>query len=443
MKRLPPKPIHDDPDWTAHQKTCVELMLSSERYQSATTYREQCHIMYDFLVKTFHYSNRFCARILKVDHKCFEKQIRLPIEERAPGRPTILNNEEISTIFQRIHELHSNNEYPTIKDIQQLIIETCEKVPSIDVVRKLINNSDEFKIVQGTPMEASRVRVPRDQIDDYFSRLSNAINGVPASLVVNMDEAGEDDYCDLHAYQVVVSQEFTENSIEIPVKRDCKRSTLVHAIAADGTYFKPLLIIPRKTVDSSLLKRLTISNVSIHHQKKGFANTEIISKWLEDEFFPEIRRRREVEMKRSGYDGPAVLILDGFSCHKKALDCFNLEEYGVKTVFLVPHSSHLTQPLDLVLFSTQKRFTTTGRLSIKLSEQADSIRRIISGVQQSSTSENIISAFESAGIVRTFSKESISSFNDAMPTVRVVKGLSRYFKEANVAYTIDEWRIPI
>ena len=127
MKRLPPKPIHDDPDWTAHQKTCVELMLSSERYQSATTYREQCHIMYDFLVKTFHYSNRFCARILKVDHKCFEKQIRLPIEERAPGRPTILNNEEISTIFQRIHELHSNNEYPTIKDIQQLIIETCEK----------------------------------------------------------------------------------------------------------------------------------------------------------------------------------------------------------------------------------------------------------------------------------------------------------------------------
>ena len=118
--------------------------------------------------------------------------------------------------------------------------------------------------------------------------------------MLNVDEAGEDDYCDLHSYQVIVSQDYTESSIEIPVRRDSKRSTLIHTIAADGTYLKPLLIIPRKTVDSSILKRLTSNNISIHHQQKGFANTEIIAKWLQEDFFPEIRRRREI--KERGQD---------------------------------------------------------------------------------------------------------------------------------------------
>ena len=440
--RLPPKPI-DDPNLNIHERTCVDLLLNTEYYRNVTCYREQCHVMHDILVKIHGYSTRMCARILKVDHKTFEKQVLLPVEQRPPGRPTLLNEEEIATIYNEIEELHSKQEFPTIKDIQQMIIEKISKVPSLDVIRRIIKDSNRFKIISGIPMEAARVNVSKSEIDDYFERLSQAVNGVAASLVMNVDEAGEDDYCDLHSYQVVVAQEYEGQTIKIPVRRESKRSTLIHTIAADGTYLKPLLIIPRKTVDSSLIKRLSSSNISIHHQKKGFANTDIIAKWLRDEFFPEIERRRAIERERSGYEGHAVLILDGFSCHKKALDLFNLEEMGVKTVFLAPHSSHLTQPLDLVLFASQKRFTTTGKLTVKLSDQADWIRRIINGVQQSSTSENIISAFESAGIVRTFTKESINTFNTAMPCVHVVKGYARFFKEESASYEIDEWRIPL
>ena len=203
-ERLPPKPLYTD-FLDNHQKACVEVMLESDLYQSITSYREQCHVMHNFLVKTSRFSNRMCARLLKVDHKTFEKQVRLPIEPRPPGRPTILTPEEMASVFDQIDEMHSRQEHPTIKDIQQLIIEICSKVPSIEVVRKIIKESDRYKIVKGIPMDALRVRFPKDKIDEYFRRLEEAVNGVPASLVLNVDEADEDDYCDLHSYQVIVS----------------------------------------------------------------------------------------------------------------------------------------------------------------------------------------------------------------------------------------------
>ena len=163
-------------------------------------------------------------------------------------------------------------------------------------------------------MDALRVPIPKDKIDDYFRRLEEAVNGVPASLVLNVDEADEDDYCDLHSYQVIILQDYTETSIEIPLRRDSKRSNLIHTIAADGTYLKPLLIIPRKTVDSSILKRLTSNNISIHHQQKGFAHTEIIAKWLQRGFFfpLKLEEKKSQDMK----DLPFKSLMDSHVIRK-------------------------------------------------------------------------------------------------------------------------------
>ena len=68
--------------------------------------------------------------------------------------------------------------------------------------------------------------------------------------------------------------------------------------------------------------------------------TELIRNWFEHVFFPELRRKREEECERTGYDGNAVLILDGFSSHKLAFESFDLKEEHLTLVYLVPHSSH-------------------------------------------------------------------------------------------------------
>ena len=441
MERLPPRMIQYQ-RWWGKDEELIRIIIDDPGYQACRTYREQCHKLYR-LGRGYFLSKNFMARLLGVDHKSFEKQISLPLEERPVGRPSILNETEKAEIINDITALIENNCYPTIKDIHQLITEKFQKILSIDTVRRFIDSSEHFKIVHGEPMEELRANVDRGAIDEYFTRLANAINGVPISLIFNIDEAGEDDYIDTNAYLVVVKHDYASDRISIPVRRESKRSTLVHCICADGSYTKPLIIIPRKTIDSCFLKRICCSNVLIKTQEKGFANTELIKFWLENIFFPVVAQKLDEERKRSGYQGNAVLILDGFSCHRKALESFNLEERHVTVVFLVPHSSHLTQPLDLVIFFAQKKYTTTMRSMNGLSSQADCLRRIIHGLQQASTTENIVSAFESAGIVRTYNKRSVNEFNNSMPLARVAKGYSRYFKDDSFTYAIDNWHIPI
>lgn len=78
-----------------------------------------------------------------------------------------------------------------------------------------------------------------------------------------MDEAGQDEYIDTHSMKVIVTIPYSNAIIKIPVRRSVKRSTVIHCICCDCKYPKPLVIIPRKTLDSAVLKKLTCQNVML------------------------------------------------------------------------------------------------------------------------------------------------------------------------------------
>lgn len=111
-----------------------------------------------------------------------------------------------------------------------------------------------------------------------------------------------------------------------------------------------LLLFREKQFDAILLKKLTCQNVYLKFQSKGFTTTEITKLWLKEFFFPFLDNKWEEEHKRTGYSGNAVLILDGLAAHAVALRDFDLRSHHLIVKYLVPHSSHLTQPLDLVTF---------------------------------------------------------------------------------------------
>lgn len=151
---------------------------------------------------------------------------------------------------------------------------------------------------------------------------------------------------------------------------------------------------------------------------------------MENIFFPEVAERQKNERERSNYEGYAFLIIDGCSSHAKALQDYDLESKKIKVIYLVPHASHILQPLDLVIFSLQKMFTTRKILSEKLTTQVDKLRRIIDGLHSASTPGNVVSAFEAAGIVHQYDI-SMTNFNQCMPTVKVIKEKSRFRKNKN------------
>ena len=205
-----------------------------------------------------------------------------------------------------------------------------------------------------------------------------------------------------------------------------------------------MFVVSRKTVDSDML-RIFNDRFYLAYQKKGFATADIIDEWLQKVFFPAVQRQKDIEFQRTGYNGHAVLLLDGFTGHSKAFEKYDLDELGIKLVYLVPHSSHLTQPLDLGIFGIQKIFTQQQQKSVSLTSQTDHIRRILIGMEKASVSQNIISAFEQAGLVREYTRDAGDNLNDCLITLKADKQYARHF--GNTRYEFDEdtqmWRINI
>ena len=119
-------------DWVTFilDKNVLNILINSDAYQECQTYREQCHFLWQYL-NSFHWSKNKVAKLLDVDHKCFEKQIFLPLETRPPGRPRVLDDNEVNLIITEIKKLIDTKENPTLYDIQQFIIEKQKYIFSL------------------------------------------------------------------------------------------------------------------------------------------------------------------------------------------------------------------------------------------------------------------------------------------------------------------------
>lgn len=138
------------------------------------------------------------ALLLGVDHKSFEKQLSLPLESRPNGRPFILTQEEKEILFEKINDYHSKQIKPTLYDMQQFILTKLRKSLSPDTLHNYIIDSELFKIIKGEPIDEKRYFVNPNDIDNFYQNLKTLVDGCSASLVFNMDEAGQDEFVDSH-----------------------------------------------------------------------------------------------------------------------------------------------------------------------------------------------------------------------------------------------------
>ena len=189
-------------------------------------------------------------------------------------------------------------------------------------------------------------------------------------------------------------------------------------IALDGSRLKPLIVTRNKTVSSLMFENgYTKENLILVSTPKGFVNEHVFAHWLREVFFPAVDERRAVLRRQLGtFDEKAILIIDGCKAHK--LDPFRqlLVEKNITVVFLVPHSSHLTQPLDLGIFGRLKSLTRDEASYVMRLEEldeavpdednepepvraergkvlADYITAIIDAYERSATRKRAVSAF--------------------------------------------------
>jgi hypothetical protein len=127
------------------------------------------------------------------------------------------------------------------------------------------------KSVIGLPTASERVAVDPGEIEAWFNKLEEKVQGIPRAFVFNLDETGCSESLDSREVRALVPIDYPAPSVPVPVNRHSKRSTLTACIAADGFRAKPFLIVSQSTAENDLrLSGYDRTHVFIASQENAF-----------------------------------------------------------------------------------------------------------------------------------------------------------------------------
>jgi hypothetical protein len=129
------------------------------------------------------------------------------------------------------------------------------------------------------------------------------------------------------------------------VERGCL-TTVFTCISPAGHYIPPLIIFPRKNMKMELMKGAPPGSIYACHPS-GWIQTDLFTQWF----------RHFIQHVKPTEEDPSILVLDGHSSHTRNLDVINLgREHHVAVLCLLPHSTHMMQPLVFSFMSSFKTY---------------------------------------------------------------------------------------
>ena len=379
--------------------------MESRDFQMAESERQQVHLV-------FEWANReqvdgFSLQALGNFFGCSKGTIHYHLsrpydpltgcQAGKPGRPPLLNEEQIKALENFINERFGKRYPLSYEDCRDFLRDSFDLTVNMKSLRSLLSTCEHFRTVKGVPMD-SRIYSDPDEIDDYFARIDEIIRigNIPAGFIFNIDEAGFESYADSRTTTRLVPSNYEFNSVPVPVSRAEKRATLLAGISADGTTLKPMLILQRDTLETELILRgYTVDEIHFARSENGYMTTHLFNAWAQHSFFPQLREKRQSRR----YSVPILLILDGFGCHANEHFLAQCELENVIPVAIPPHTSDQVQPLDLGIFANQKRWQGVVRVDHDLNRQTIQVIKIVDSFRMATTFKNVTAAFKSAGIV--------------------------------------------
>ncbi len=330
---------------------------------------------------------------------------------RGVGRPPNLDNSQVDQILQYVAVSDQEKAPLTQSNLLLWVNSTFSTHLSLTWLQKFIaiqRDLGTLFVVDSVPLEKERGDVKADLLQKNAEELQRKIELCHPHLILNMDETGID--CKLDTKKILVVSR-KNNPRPYQTSRGESHITLVPTIGINGWKLPILAIIKTKTFDSVLQERYGLPVNEWAHvttSTSAYINQELFLYWIEKILVPGIAARRLVcGLKK---DAKALLIIDGCLSHsEEALK--KLSEHSIDYHFLVPHSSHLTQPLDRGIFSSMKaRFKTVQCPTIE-NKLARRLMKGLIALDEKTSSAAIIGAFVHAGIVL--------SYSEGKPSVRV------------------------
>jgi hypothetical protein len=172
--------------------------------------------------------------------------------------------------------------------------------------------------------------------------------------------------------------------------------TVCETISGDGCFLPPMVIIPGVIHQEQWYTTTSIPDeYLIGTSEKGYSNDELTMDWVRH--FEKYSSQRQLGTYR-------LLLLDGFGSHctKEFLDFCDV--HRIVVFCLPPHTSHLLQPLDVVVFQPYKHYhaeavETATRSGCSEFDKVEFLDKIDSIRQQTFKKSTIISSFRATGLI--------------------------------------------
>ena len=143
--------------------------------------------------------------------------------------------------------------------------------------------------------------------------------------------------------------------------------TAIECVSASGERISPHVIFKSaaQTLPASRTEVHYGTRYTIHGTTKAWTNQELFFRWLRDSFIPQ-----------SGGTGKRrVLLLDGASPHGREDAAYLARSAGVHLIWLPAHTSHMTQPLDVAVFSPLKTAYRRSLGLLQRTTEAETVTR--------------------------------------------------------------------
>ena len=171
--------------------------------------------------------------------------------------------------------------------------------------------------------------------------------------------------------------------------------TVVECICADRSVVPPLVIFKAKNVSKQWIPASINGIWAVNCNSKGWTSNEHGLDWLKRCFDPKTHNKAAGEYR--------LLICDGHDSHITAEFIAHCIDNKILLMILPPHSSHLTQPLDVGVFRALKTHMATEiepimRSGVPRIQKLEWLTAFVAAHDKALCSKNILGGFCGTGI---------------------------------------------
>ncbi|KAA6377727.1 MAG: hypothetical protein EZS28_026746 [Streblomastix strix] len=320
-----------------------------------------------------------------------------------PGKPgfwreRMFSNEEEKEMVAEIKRRRTINEPFSMNELLDWISQNYRRKPLTKGFYRRFKKRHEDELKEGVarPIDQARVNIKLGQIKTYVGEANDSIVEVHPAFFYSTDEEGHTELSNARSKTVIVPKECKTSQLFYKINRSCPHVTGMPCIALQQKSAPPLICLPgkRQLVNAYPPGLTKGTDLQVAVTPKSYVNTDTLEKYIDESFIPFIEQRRE---KMHMPYAPATMLCDNHGPHVADEIQAKLAASNIRLLTVPPHSTHVTQPLDLVTFSAVKGDLPPRKGAHMPKSKIEKVKLMYQVLEKHTTSSTNESAFRKAG----------------------------------------------